>query len=262
MNSLNGVMVVGLTGQTGAGKSTVSRLFAESGFCVIDADQIARAVVHKGSRCLLELTECFSDILLPNGELNRKALAKQAFQNKKNLELMNSIMYPYIMGEILRQIHHHSRMGQKLILLDAPTLFESRADDFCELIISVTARAELRKARILQRDSITEEAAQARMDAQLPEQFFVEHSDFIIKNQRILYSAVSSSVLISTISAPSMIGSCFFMIQTGYPDTSRRQKRSSWLSLAEEGDSPQCGEMSQRDKRAGHLLKRRTSCPP
>ena len=177
MNSLNGVMVVGLTGQTGAGKSTVSRLFAESGFCVIDADQIARAMVHKGSRCLLELTECFSDILLPNGELNRKALAKQAFQNKKNLELMNSIMYPYIMGEILRQIHHHSRMGQKLILLDAPTLFESRADDFCELIISV-------KARILQRDSITEEAAQARMDAQLPEQFFVEHSDFIIKNNK------------------------------------------------------------------------------
>ena len=66
MNSLNGVMVVGLTGQTGAGKSTVSRLFAESGFCVIDADQIARAVVHKGSRFLLELTECFSDILLPD----------------------------------------------------------------------------------------------------------------------------------------------------------------------------------------------------
>ena len=120
---------------------------------------------------------------------------------------MNSIMYPYIMGEILRQIHHHSRMGQKLILLDAPTLFESRADDFCELIISVTARAELRKARILQRDSITEEAAQARMDAQLPEQFFVEHSDFIIK---ILYSAVSSSVLISTISAPSMIWELLF----------------------------------------------------
>ena len=234
MNSLNGVMVVGLTGQTGAGKSTVSRLFAESGFCVIDADQIARAVVHKGSRCLLELTECFFDILLPNGELNRKALAKQAFQNKKNLELMNSIMYPYIMGEILRQIHHHSRMGQKLILLDAPTLFESRADDFCELIISVTARAELRKARILQRDSITEEAAQARMDAQLPEQFFVEHSDFIIKNNKDCRNLeVVSEEVIKTISAPSMIGSCFFMIQTGYPDTSRRQKRSSWLSLAE-----------------------------
>ena len=57
-------------------------------------------------------------------------------------------------------------------------------DNSCELIISVTASAELRKARILQRDSITEEAAQARMDAQLPEQFFVEHSDFIIKNNK------------------------------------------------------------------------------
>ena len=74
MNSLNGVMVVGLTGQTGAGKSTVSRLFTESGFCVIDADQIARAVVHKGSRCLLELTECFSDILLPNDEFHHVSL--------------------------------------------------------------------------------------------------------------------------------------------------------------------------------------------
>lgn len=83
MNSLNGVMVVGLTGQTGAGKSTVSRLFAESGFCVIDADQIARAVVHKGSRCLLELTECFSDILLPNGNSTEKLWQNRHFKTKR-----------------------------------------------------------------------------------------------------------------------------------------------------------------------------------
>ena len=86
MNSLNGVMVVGLTGQTGAGKSTVSRLFAESGFCVIDADQIARAVVHKGSRCLLELTECFSDILL-------LFCQKLAFINDDNIIFFNKFVF-------------------------------------------------------------------------------------------------------------------------------------------------------------------------
>lgn len=198
MNSLHGVMVVGLTGQTGAGKSTVSRIFSENGFCMIDADKIARTVVHKGSRCLTELTDCFeARILLPTGELNRPELAKLAFSSKKNLELMNSIMYPYIMGEILRQIHYHSRMGEKLILLDAPTLFESRADDFCELIIAVVAREEVRKARIMQRDGISESAALARMQSQLPETFFLEHADFIIKNNHDLQNleTVSKEVI-------------------------------------------------------------------
>lgn len=197
MNSLNGVMVIGLTGQTGAGKSTVSRIFAANGFCIIDADQIARSVVHKGSRCLTELSECFDNILLPNRELDRVALAKQAFCNKKNLELMNSIMYPYIMGEILRQIHYNARMGYKLILLDAPTLFESRADDFCELIISVMAKEEIRKDRIMKRDQMTESAALARMHVQMPDYFFLEHSDFIIKNNKDLINleTVSKEVI-------------------------------------------------------------------
>ena len=75
MNSLDGVMVVGLTGQTGAGKSTVSRVFVENGFRLIDADAIARLVVACGSHCLADLRECFSDVILKaNGELDRQAL--------------------------------------------------------------------------------------------------------------------------------------------------------------------------------------------
>lgn len=185
MNSLEGVMVVGLTGQTGAGKTTVCGVFEKKGFCVINADKVARRVVEKGSPCLRELCDCFPHgILLPSGELNRKRLGEIVFNDPKKLELLDSIMYPYITGEILKQIRLCSITGKKLILLDAPTLFESRADDFCELIISVLAKEQHRLARIMERDDLTEEQARSRMKSQHTETFFKQHSDFIIKNNR------------------------------------------------------------------------------
>ena len=183
MNSLHGVMVVGLTGQTGAGKSTVSRIFSENGFAVINADMVARKVVEKGSRCLDEIVDFFgNDVLSSDDTLDRRALAGIVFSDKAKLETLNTIVYPYITGEILRSIRRFSEHGEKLILLDAPTLFESRADDFCEIIISVLAPAELRKKRIISRDGLTPEQAQRRMNSQLDEDFFESHSDYIIHN--------------------------------------------------------------------------------
>lgn len=183
MNSLEGVMVIGLTGQTGAGKSTVSRVFADNGFTVINADHIARIVVEKGSKCLDEISDFFgSGILNPDRTLNRKALAKIVFTEKSKLDSLNTIIYPYITGEILKQIRNHSVNGEKLILLDAPTLFESRADDFCEIIISVIASPELREKRIIERDGLTRQQAKERMSSQLDAEFFVAHSDYIIEN--------------------------------------------------------------------------------
>lgn len=183
MNSLDGVMVIGLTGQTGAGKSTVSKVFVQNGFRFIDADAISRHVVARGSHCLADLQECFTDaILTPDGELDRKVMASIAFSDHRKLEMLNTIMYPYIVGEILRMIHRFSQQNHKLILLDAPTLFESRADDFCDLIISVVAKPELRMQRIMERDHISEKAAQQRMEMQLTEEFFRLHSDTVLEN--------------------------------------------------------------------------------
>lgn len=187
MNSLDGVMVVGLTGQTGAGKSTVSRTFSQNGFAVINADLVARQVMDKGSMCLDEIGDLFGKgVLSQDGTLNRKALANIVFSDKNKLEMLNSITYPYITGEILRQIRSHSLSGNKLILLDAPTLFESRADDFCELIIAVVADEELRRERIIARDGLDTEQAVKRMSSQLDEEFFRKHSDYIITNDGTL----------------------------------------------------------------------------
>lgn len=185
MNILEGVMVVGLTGQTGAGKSTVSGVFRECGFGIINADQISREVVKKGSSCLGEIKDCFPErVINPDGTLNRRELGAIVFSDQKKKELLNSIMYPYIVGRILQEIHTFADDGQKMILLDAPTLFESRADDFCELIISVVAKEPLRRERIMERDGLEEDQAQQRIDSQLPEEFFIRHSDFIIKNNK------------------------------------------------------------------------------
>lgn len=183
MNSLSGVMVVGLTGQTGAGKSTITEVFKQSGFAVIDADRVAKYTQRAGSPCLAELRDFFGDeIVSPDGGLNRPVLAKKVFTEKSNLEALNSICYPYISNEILCRIRKFARMQKEIILLDAPTLFESRTDDFCELIISVIAKEHLRMARIMARDGISEEAAIERMKAQHNQKFFVQNSDFIIKN--------------------------------------------------------------------------------
>lgn len=183
MNNLTEVMIVGLTGQTGAGKSTVSEIFAKNGYAVINADHISRIVVEKGTACLKELVDVFGSGILNSDEtLNRKALATIVFTDKAKLEMLNSIIYPYITTEILSQIKQYSDKGSKLILLDAPTLFESHSDDFCEIIISVTANPETRKKRIMERDNITAEQAQNRMDSQLDTEYFISHSDYIIEN--------------------------------------------------------------------------------
>ena len=198
MNSLEGVFVVGLTGQTGAGKSTVSKVFADNGFAIIDADKVARTVVEKGSPCLAEISDFFGEgILRADATLDRRALAAIVFSDKTKLDSLNTIIYPYITGEILRQIREHSSNGEKLILLDAPTLFESRADDFCEIIISVLADPELRENRITVRDGLTSDEARKRMNSQLDEEFFRSHSDYIISNNGSLETVTGISKEVS-----------------------------------------------------------------
>ncbi len=180
-------IVVGLTGQTGAGKTTVSEIFAENGFTQIDADKLSKEVMRADSPCLEEVFDYFGDdIRNEDGSLNRKALAKIVFNDKGKLESLNSICHPFITEEIFSRISHYTANGHRMILIDAPTLFESKASDFCDLIISVIAPPELRQKRIIERDHITEQQAQERMNAQLQEDFFINHSDFVIRNHEDL----------------------------------------------------------------------------
>lgn len=176
-------IVVGLTGQTGAGKTTVSDMIKYQGVPVIDCDYISRVVTQKDCPCTKELVSAFSDVILNQDKtLNRKALGKIAFSNKQKLELLNSITHPYIMKEIHRQIEKSFKKGYNIVVLDAPTLFESGADSICDHIITVFADEHIRLERILKRDEIEESYAKERMKAQPDIDFYKERSDYMIYN--------------------------------------------------------------------------------
>ena len=173
-------MIIGLTGQTGAGKSTVCEFFSKKGFAVIDCDKVAREVTQKGNPVLLKLAECFGDdILSDDGNLNRRLLANRAFASEEKTKLLNSITHPEIYKAIQNKIKNTTN---DIIVLDAPTLFESGANKLCDKVVAVIAPSEIRKERIMKRDLISEEQAKLRMSAQKNDEFYIEKSDAVVEN--------------------------------------------------------------------------------
>lgn len=181
------VSVIGLTGQSGAGKTTVSEFFEKNGYEVINCDLVARQVTEKDTVCLAQIAHAFgSAVLLEDGSLNRKALAAIVFSDKEKLQLLDDIIFPYITQKIVEIIDTLNLQGTAKILLDAPTLFESGADSLCNKTVGVVADTHIRQQRIMERDGLTQQEAQDRMNSQLNEQYFKAHCDFVIENNNDL----------------------------------------------------------------------------
>lgn len=175
--------VLGLTGPTGAGKSTVRNILSQRGFPVIDADTVAKRVVSDSEECILDLALCFSiSILNHDGTLNRQKLADIVFADKKKLKQLNEITFPHIRAEIKRLIELEKKQNQQMVILDAPTLFESGCDTMCDGILTVTASEKERLNRILLRDRLSDKQARLRINAQNPEEFYTKQSDYVIIN--------------------------------------------------------------------------------
>ena len=174
-------VVIGLTGPTGAGKSTAREKAQSLGFFVIDADKVARDVTKKGSPLLPLLENEFCGVVI-NGELDRKALAIKAFSNAENTKKLNSITHPFIIDSIKGIIKKAENDGNNFILLDAPTLFESGTDKLCQKTIGVLAHEEIRLERIIVRDNLSEADAKLRISAGKSDDFFKNNCDIILNN--------------------------------------------------------------------------------
>ena len=173
-------MIFGITGGSGSGKTTVSSMLAEYGAEIIDTDKISREVTARGSECLRELTEAFgTEILLPSGELDRRGLARVAFANKEKTALLSSITHKYIKSETLRRIE---RSDADLIGIDGAVIIGSPVQELCEKIVYVTAPRDVRLGRITERDYLTRDEAEKRLDAQPDDEFYIKHSDYVINN--------------------------------------------------------------------------------
>ncbi len=178
-------LVTGLTGQTGAGKSTLSRMFSERGVEVIDADVIAREAIETSSACLMDLVLEFStEVIHPNATLNREKLAMICFSDKRKLKRLNEITFPYIIAAIGHKLEEARARAVPMVVLDAPTLYESGLDKQCDRVIAVIADKEVRTARIIERDSMTGDAARRRVNAQNADEFYTSRAhDIIINNE-------------------------------------------------------------------------------
>lgn len=175
--------VYGLTGKTGAGKSTVAEKLEKMGFCVIDGDKIARSITEKGKPAISMLANEFGcDIIEDDGSLNRKLLASRAFKDRESTAKLNAITHPIIKAEFEKELRKAEAEGFSFAVIDAAALLESSCKDLCEKIIVVTAPEEIRLSRILLRDGITKEQALIRINAQFPDEYYNEKADILIRN--------------------------------------------------------------------------------
>lgn len=175
-------VILGLTGPTGAGKSTVARILLEQGCAVIDCDRVARETVEHCAPCLEQLkTEFGNDIVGADGKLDRRLLAQRAFSSASKTKRLNEITHPWILKAVDDEIAVLKRGGGAFcIVVDAPLLFESGADAICDRILAVVAPLGVRLTRIVRRDGISREQALSRIRAQQKDSFYTERSDYSI----------------------------------------------------------------------------------
>ena len=175
--------VIGLTGQTGAGKSTVAKVLTEQGCYHIDADLVARKVIDGDSAVKKMLANHFGEgIIGEDGKILRPELAKRAFANAESVKALNAITHPAVTEKIRSILKEKENEGLKGAIIDAIALFESGENSLCDFTVAVTAPLEIRLERIMKRDGIDRERALERINAQKDEEFFTERCDYIIKN--------------------------------------------------------------------------------
>ena len=177
------MLLAGLTGGIGSGKTTVGKMFADLGAIVFDADDLAREVVRSGTRGYAAVVELFgSDVLLPSGELDRAALAGRVFSDNVERRELESVLHPEIF-RALRERLGPLRKTERIVIFEAVLLIESGFDEECDMVISVEAPEELRLSRALAQSLRSEEDVRSRMAAQVSEEIRAARSDAVISNE-------------------------------------------------------------------------------
>lgn len=184
----------------------MSELLRQAGICVIDADEVSRFVVEKNQMLLVELTLNFGvGILDADGRLIRQKLGRIVFGDREKLDRLNEIIFPFILTELDSRISALEAAGEGIVVIDAPTLFESGADKGCDMIAVVTAPLNLRLNRIIIRDRLTDEEARRRIGSQPDDRFYTDRADYIIVNDGSESELTEKAMaLVRELSAPAL----------------------------------------------------------
>ena len=174
-------MLIGITGQIGAGKTTAANILKAMGAVVIDADKIGRKVVETNPKLIQKLARAFGpQILTPAGNLRRKKTAEIAFSSEKNRKLLNSLVHPYLLRELKKQIKRNLDKN-KVIVIDAALLLDWKLDNVVDLTLVIGCSKEKRMTRLLKK-GFSKSDALARMKSQLPFRDYQKRADRVITN--------------------------------------------------------------------------------
>lgn len=177
--------IIGITGSSGSGKDTICEIIEKKYDAeIIDADQIAKELSKKGTMYLDSIVNCFgTGIIDKKGELNRKKLADIIFEDENKREELNKLTFVHVIDEIQKRINN---IKKKVIAINAPLLFESNLNKVCDFVIAIISDRDKQIIRIMNRDNMTKEEAEKRINAQNTNEFFVDNADYIIyNNERI-----------------------------------------------------------------------------
>ena len=177
------MIVIGLGGGSGSGKTTVSKLFSEYNILPVNTDEIYHDLTSRQTPCLSSIVEEFgTGVLNSQGGLDRKALGAIVFSNPEKMGRLNTISHYYVLCTVRDIIASAQKSGYRAVMVDAPLLFESGVEKECDAIVVVTASKECRISRITTRDGITESDALKRISNQLSDEFLFSRADYIITN--------------------------------------------------------------------------------
>lgn len=176
------MLVLGLTGNIGCGKSSLSTIFSNEGINIIDADIIARQI-YTDEKLLKKVYDTFGDDIKNNdGSLNRKALGKIVFNDDEKLIELNKLTHPVIRQKVSDEIDGYKKRNKKIVILDAALLVESDYLNFIDKLLVVTCSEDIQIERIKKRDNCSTEDALSRIKSQMNQEDKVKYADYIIDN--------------------------------------------------------------------------------
>ncbi|MEP6494020.1 MAG: dephospho-CoA kinase [bacterium] len=181
------MLLVGLTGNIGSGKSTVAQMLSERGATIIDADVLARRAVELGTAAYAKIVARWgSSILSPDGRLDRAALRRVVFSDHDQLEELNAIVHPEVERLRARLVDQAGARGDRLVVCDIPLLFERHMTGSVDRVILVDANRALRLERLVKDRGLPETEGMDMIAAQMPAELKRARADFVIDNDGTL----------------------------------------------------------------------------
>ncbi|MDQ4006389.1 MAG: dephospho-CoA kinase [Actinomycetota bacterium] len=181
------MLLVGLTGGLGSGKSTVARLLADRGAVVIDADVLARRALDPGTHAYHQAVELFGEgILAPDGTIDRAALAAVVFADEEKRRSLESLTHPEVFRQLAETVET-LRGTDSVVVFDAALIVETGFHEVCDVLVVVTARVELQVERVMRDRGMERPEAEARIAMQLSPDRREEVADHVIRNESDLH---------------------------------------------------------------------------